>query len=299
MHKISLEQWRMFIAVVDCGGFAQAGEQLYKTQSTLSHSIKKLEQTLGKALFDVVGRKAVLTSYGESLLAAARVLVAQADALEHDAISQKSQLATTLSLAVDTLFPRPLLHQILTELYCSYPTLNVQLYETTLSRCAELLEDGTVDAGIASVIPKGFVGRAVQHTELYAVAHQASPLHQQLNLPLQSLELQRQIVIRDAGQRSNTNSGWLGSQNRLTVSTLAEAIQACRSQLGFAWLPAWALQQPDNQDLRVLPLRHGLTRSVALQAVIRPSRLDDHLMKSLAELFSRYLNSAPAGPLLS
>ncbi|MCL2920222.1 helix-turn-helix domain-containing protein [Shewanella litorisediminis] len=52
MHKISLEQWRTFIAVVDCGGFAQAGDSLHKTQPTISQSIKKLEQVVGKPLFN-------------------------------------------------------------------------------------------------------------------------------------------------------------------------------------------------------------------------------------------------------
>jgi len=99
----------MFIAVVDNGGFAQAGDALYKTQSTLSHSIKKLDNTVVKQLFEVVGRKAVLTSYGESLLVAARTLVAQADAFEREAFSQQSEIRTSFSLAFDFLFPTNLL----------------------------------------------------------------------------------------------------------------------------------------------------------------------------------------------
>jgi len=289
MHKISLEQWRAFIAVVDYGGFAQAGDALFKTQPTISHSIKKLEQVVGKPLFDVVGRKAVLTAYGASLLAAARTLVTQADSLEHEAISQKSKIQQSLKIAVDTLFPRPVLGQILTELNSLFPQLNIQLHETTLSRCAELLEDGTVDVGIASLIPRGYTGNLATTVELFAVAHQSHPIMQQSDLQLQMLEPYKQVVIRDAGLRTNINSGWLGSESRLTVSTLSEAVFCVKHQLGFAWLPDWLLQLPDNNDLVKLPLQHGLMRTVALQTAIRQTMAEDPVIKALEQLFSLYL----------
>lgn len=290
MHKISLEQWRAFIAVVDYGGFAQAGDALFKTQSTISHSIKKLEQVVGKPLFDVVGRKAVLTSYGASLLVAARTVVTQADNLEHEAISQKSKIQQSLKIAVDTLFPRPVLGQILTELNHLFPELNIQLHETVLSRCSELLQDGSVDIGIASLIPSGFTGHLATTVELYAVVHQSHQLMQQSDLQLKMLEPYKQVVIRDAGLRTNSNSGWLGSESRLTVSTLSEAVFCVKHQLGFAWLPDWLLQLPDNNDLVKLPLQHGFMRTVALQAAIRQTMAEDPVIKALEKLFSLYLD---------
>ena len=287
MHKISLEQWRAFIAVVDCGGFAQAGDALFKTQPTISHSIKKLEQVLGKPLFDVLGRKAVLTPYGTSLLSAARKLVNQADQLEHEAISQKATVQPSLNIAVDTLFPRPLLGQLFSTLIEQFPDLNIQLYETTLSRCAELLEDGTVDVGIASLVPPGYSARWLVNIPLHAVAHQAHPLTQPPALQLSALEAHKQIVIRDGGVRANQNSGWLGSSSRITVSSLAEALSCVQQQLGFAWLPAWLLQLPEQQQLTKLPLNTGLTRTVALQWIIRPTEADNLVIQALENLLQQ------------
>ncbi|MEW9799642.1 LysR family transcriptional regulator [Alteromonas sp. CYL-A6] len=289
MHKISLEQWRAFIAVVDYGGFAQAGDALFKTQPTISHSIKKLEQVVGKPLFDVVGRKAVLTSYGASLLVAARTLVTQADNLEHEAISQKSKIQQSLKMAVDTLFPKPVLGQILSDLNTLYPELNIQIHETTLSRCAELLEDGTVDVGIASLVPRGYTGTLATTVELYAVAHNSHSLVQHSDMKLQALEPFKQVVIRDAGLRANINSGWLGSVSRLTVSSLSEAVFCVKQQLGFAWLPGWLLQLPENNDLVKLPLQHGLMRTVALQVAVRQIVVDEPVIQDLTRLLARYL----------
>ena len=36
--KSTFEQWRIFQAVVDCGGYAQAAEALNKSQSSLNHA---------------------------------------------------------------------------------------------------------------------------------------------------------------------------------------------------------------------------------------------------------------------
>lgn len=273
MSKISIEQWRMFVTVVDCGGFAQAGDALYKTQSTVSHSIKKLEGTLNKPLFDVSGRKAILTPFGESLLGAARVLVSQADTLEREAISQKGQIRSTISIAVDTLFPRDKFYRALANFIDEFPDVNVQVYETALSRCGELLLDGTVDIGIASSIPKGFITNLAMGIDLQAIANTAHPLTQCKNIELTELENYRQIVVRDAGLRSNVNSGWLGSNSRITVSSMQEALIAVQAGLGFAWLPSWYLGQENllkEKTLNVLSLHLGQLRTVALQCGVRP-----------------------------
>ncbi|HEY9031442.1 MAG TPA: LysR family transcriptional regulator [Kangiella sp.] len=291
MHRISLEQWRMFIAVVDNGGFAQAGDALYKTQSTISHSIKKLENTVGKQLFEVVGRKAVLTPYGESLLAAARTLVTQADALEHDAISQQSEIRTTFNLAVDILFPSNLLWSALDKLTSEHPELNIQLHETALSRCGELLDDGTVDVGIASSIPKGYVSQLASTIDLHAVAHEAHPLASGNKHTLEELEQHRQIVIRDAGLRGNINSGWLGSASRLTVSNLEQAWQGIQQKLGFAWLPAWFLEHKNTSNVVKLKLDTGHMRTVALQLAVRSELASSEVAKD----FVRYLSERKNG----
>lgn len=285
MHRISLEQWRMFIAVVDNGGFAQAGDALYKTQSTISHSIKKLEHTVGKPLFEVVGRKAVLTPYGESLLAAARTLVSHADALEHDAISQHSEIRSTFNLAVDILFPAPPLWRALSRLAADFPELNIQLHETALSRCGELLDDGTVDVGIASSIPKGYVSQLATTVDLCAVAHKDHRMAGDKKHSLQELEQHRQLVVRDAGLRGNVNSGWLGAVSRLTVSNFEQSWQGVQHKAGFAWLPIWFLEHKNDTDVVQLNLDNGHMRTVALQLAVRPELASSKVVKA----FTSYL----------
>ena len=40
--RITLEQWRCLVAVVDEGGYAQAAEALNKSQSSVTYAVQKL-----------------------------------------------------------------------------------------------------------------------------------------------------------------------------------------------------------------------------------------------------------------
>ncbi len=79
--KISLEQWRALLAVVDTGGYAQAAAALHKSQSAVTYAVQKMESLLGVKIFEVIGRKARLTATGEVLYRRARSLLDEAGAL--------------------------------------------------------------------------------------------------------------------------------------------------------------------------------------------------------------------------
>jgi len=70
-----LDLLRSFVAIVDSGGFSRAADRVSRTQSTISLQIKKLEEGLGKRVFDRVGGRGGethLTPDGEILLGYAR-----------------------------------------------------------------------------------------------------------------------------------------------------------------------------------------------------------------------------------
>ena len=63
------------MAVVDAGGYAQAAEQLHKSQSAVTYAVQKLESLLAVKAFEVQGRKAVLTPTGQLLYRRASALL--------------------------------------------------------------------------------------------------------------------------------------------------------------------------------------------------------------------------------
>lgn len=70
-----IPELRTFIAVARHGTFAAAGERIGLTQSAVSSQIKRLEESLGFALFDRTGRSATLNAAGGETLARAEEIV--------------------------------------------------------------------------------------------------------------------------------------------------------------------------------------------------------------------------------
>src|SRR5258705_2236329 len=109
--RISLEQWRSLLAVVDAGGYAQAAAVLHKSQSAVTYAVQKMEALLGVKIFEVVGRKAHLTSTGEVLYRRAQTLLGETGAVEGDAGNLAPGLEAEPLLSVGVIFSpwRPLL----------------------------------------------------------------------------------------------------------------------------------------------------------------------------------------------
>lgn len=84
-----LNELRTFIAVVRHGTFAAAGERMGLTQSAVSSQIKRLEDTLGFALFDRTRRSATLNAAGAATLPRAQEIVALCAALGEPPVTDK------------------------------------------------------------------------------------------------------------------------------------------------------------------------------------------------------------------
>ena len=67
---------RTFVAVVEANGFTHAAGFVNLTQSAVSLHIKRLEEQVGRRLFDRTGPKLALTSDGEILLSYAQRILA-------------------------------------------------------------------------------------------------------------------------------------------------------------------------------------------------------------------------------
>ena len=82
-----LRHLRAFLAVADQGSASRAGAALFRAQSAVSRSIRKLERTLGVALFERRAQGMLLTPFGRALLVRARR--AQAE-MQHAATTGRS-----------------------------------------------------------------------------------------------------------------------------------------------------------------------------------------------------------------
>jgi DNA-binding transcriptional LysR family regulator len=72
---MDLSQLEVFLAVARERRFSRAAEKLFRTQSAVSQTIRKLEDELGEALFDRSSREGILTDAGKVLYEYAEKLI--------------------------------------------------------------------------------------------------------------------------------------------------------------------------------------------------------------------------------
>ncbi|WP_334031267.1 LysR family transcriptional regulator [Alteromonas sp. P256] len=266
MLKSTLEQWRMFKAVVDAGGFNQASLVVHKSQSSVHHAVQKLENAIGVVLFENSGRKVKLSPQGELMYRRAAFLLDEAQKLEAIAYSLRSGTETTLRVAVDIIFPSQLLYNVLNKVSEEFPLLRVELEETVLSGSNTLLSGGNVDIGISPFLyPNGY-SEDLCEIEFAAVAHKDHPLHQlDRTLTLEDLKSHRQIVVRDSSAERKVDAGWLGAEQRWTVSHIRTSVDIITQGLGFAWLPIAIIKNElESGLLKPLPLNNNAALRKAL-----------------------------------
>lgn len=73
------------LAIAETGSFSRAAERAFITQSALSRSIRALEDELGGALIDRIGKRNELTALGHDVVARARQIVMGAEELRRSA----------------------------------------------------------------------------------------------------------------------------------------------------------------------------------------------------------------------
>jgi DNA-binding transcriptional LysR family regulator len=266
--RVSLEQWRSLLFVVDTGGYAQAAVALHKSQSAVTYAVQKMEALLGVKIFEVIGRKAHLTPTGEVLYRRAKALLEEAGALEGAAGALAAGWEPELKIAVEIIFPTWLLLQCFARFGAEHPQTRLELYETVLSGTEEALLERKVDLAISSTVPAGFAGDPLMQIKFIVAAHPEHPLHKLgRELTLQDLRKHRHLVIRDTGSQRRGGT-WLGAEQVWTVSHKATSIHAATMGLGFAWYAEDTVKSElASGALKALPLREGAERWASLYLV--------------------------------
>jgi len=286
--KITLDQWAALVAVVEAGGYAAASRRLHRTQSTVTYTIQKLEDLLGLKVFEIRGRKAVLTAAGEVLYRRGKSLVESAAQLERAAGEIARGWEPEIRLAVDTIFPTWLVLECLAEFGAEHPDIRIELNETVLGGSDEALTDGSADFVIGSFVPGGFIGDPLMQVRFVCAAAPSHPLHA-LGRPLtvDDLRPHRHLVMRDSGARRSRSAGWL-NEHRWTVSNKATSIRAACMGLGFAWYAEESIREElDSGALKRLPLVEGSERYVTLYLVYADRDTAGPGVRQLTEIIRR------------
>ncbi len=148
---MTLVQLKHFIELANSGSFSQSADKLYLTQPALSRSIKALEDELGHALFDRIGRRNELTAFGAQIVQRARVLIDEADELKRIGKQLQSgemgQFRVGMGSGPGAMLMTPLLMVMANE----HPQAHIDISRGSTALLVQALRDRLLDALILDI----------------------------------------------------------------------------------------------------------------------------------------------------
>ncbi|QIY78757.1 LysR family transcriptional regulator [Chromobacterium violaceum] len=253
---VSLRHLRAFVAVAQVESFTIAAKNLCLTQSTLTKTIRELEQAVGLSLFERTTRKVVLTAHGNAFLPNAHRLLNDFELTLSDLSEQSAGSSGSVQVACGMAFASCVLPEVFKRLRKDFPGIHVRLVDDTSGGVLRRITSGEVDLGIASCVNS--VGRTLDK-RLLLTARLGVMFPPDYLLPEGPLtaERLRELPLLQADDDSSIMSAlgaaqpelWQHVNSRVVVTNLDTQVCLIRAGIGPCVLSALAASHPFAQAL--------------------------------------------------
>src|SRR5262245_27529697 len=146
---MDLRQLAAIAAIADHGSFSAAAKALFTVQSNVSAHVARLERELGVTLVDRA--RGTLTEEGEVVVARARAIQHELDAIYADLASRGKEVAGDARLGVIGTTARWLVPLVLNALGAAHPRVRVIVVESPTTALLPQLATGQVDAAVVNL----------------------------------------------------------------------------------------------------------------------------------------------------
>jgi LysR family hydrogen peroxide-inducible transcriptional activator len=245
---MNLRDLEYLVAVSENLHFGKAAARCFVSQPTLSGQIHKLEDELGFVLFERTNRSVHVTPIGQKVVAHARQILEQAQAIRSLSSEQKDPLAGPLRIgAIHTLSPYlvPLFMIQLTE---AHPELSLELTEATTDQLLSQLNDHQIDGALLATAPPDEDLKEIRlFREPFWLAHPRDHvLYEKDEITLEDLKDERILLLSQEHCLTEqvtsacriANRALAGTVPRLNASSLDTLVQLVGMGLGVTLVPA-------------------------------------------------------------
>lgn len=173
---MEIRQLAAVLALADHGTFSAAADALGTVQSNVSTHVAHLERELGTPLFD--RSRGALTEEGAAVVARARRVMAELDALVSDVAAVRNVVTGSVRLGMIGTTARWLAPKIIEAMSTEHPGVRLSVAEGTSAGLAERLLGGQLDLAVSS-LPLGdedLVAEGLFDEDLVLVVEQSDPL---------------------------------------------------------------------------------------------------------------------------
>ncbi|KWV90980.1 LysR family transcriptional regulator [Erythrobacter sp. YT30] len=289
----SLDQLRIFLAVVDKGSFGGAARRMGRAISAISYGIAQMEAMLGITLFDREGsRKPVLTDAGRGILAEARAVVDRSDGLLAKTQSLHEGLESSVGLAIDVMVPGEASARVLREFREQFPTVALRLQVEALGALAACLLNEESELAIGGPVigdmPE-LERRAIGEVALVPVASPSHPLAAGTAKPGESRE-HLQLVLSDRSALTEGREFSVLSPLNWRLGDLGAKHALLRQGIGWGNMPEWMIESDlQTGTLTVLELPEKPGADYTLSAIWRRDTVPGPAATWLIEAFENAL----------
>ncbi len=264
------EQLIVLHAIVTEGTFRGAAQSLHKSQSAISHMLKKLESEVGIVLLSRQGYRPKLTAAGDVFYRQAIRVLQQMQALRNTAKKLNASQEAEVFLAVTATYPVKSLLSIIGAASVEYPTTHIRLSTETMGGPLERLMRDQADIIITTMdgVPVDQVEALPFSTvRIIPVAHpDYEPAQTHHMKTVAEMQAYVQIVVSGSGSDAFSQSrDLLPGGLRWTVSDFAAKKEILLAGMGWGGIPEYLIEDE---------LKHGELVELNLEAF--PTR-DSHL----------------------
>lgn len=177
LHRLTLRQIEVFLAICRHRSYSRAAEELGLTQPAVSAQMRALEAVIRQPLFDYLGKQLYLTPAGEQLERTARDLQQRLVALEMELAGLQGRLQGTLQIGIESAAQYRVPSAVAT--FCrQHPQVTVNLSVARHGHLLQRLARNQDDLVLMTQVPEdaGLSFTPVAEHRLLAVAWPGHPL---------------------------------------------------------------------------------------------------------------------------
>jgi DNA-binding transcriptional LysR family regulator len=148
---MDIQNLQTFISISETGSFSITAESLFITQPAVSKRISTLEQDLGAALFDRIGKRIQLTEAGQALLPSARRIMAELEESRRLISNLSGSVGGRLRLGTSHHIGLHRLPPVLRTYTAQYPDVDLDIQFMDSEAACEAVLKGKLELAIATL----------------------------------------------------------------------------------------------------------------------------------------------------
>lgn len=277
---MNLSDLRIFVSAARRPSLGAAAQEMHLTPSAVSKALRRLEDALGKPLFDRSSKQLVLNDSGQLLLNRAQTLLALADQAKADLMGEQAAIDCRIGGAAILLWRHG---EMLSQALRAYPEASLRMQAMFEDEALAALARGDINAAI--VTSDVLEGRGQHWSDqwevtllgsltLHLMAGKQHPLVRSRKLQVKTADVLRHDFACPSRslfcgvQRGAHSDGWRDDQLprkiRYWTDDLQLLLTLVKAGQALAYLPDFALADSELRRIQVIDCAFECVEHVAL-----------------------------------